>query len=139
MNTTLRSKIQAEALFYITLGTGCAITFLAQVYYIAWLAGDGARLTATVGMILGFPIIYLPWLASFKINDIRHIPGLISASFNILAAAFGLFGYLELLDAPAGHSLSTFAFVVIPTYQAVVMVFFYLLTLKGHKRQAKGM
>jgi len=138
MNSRISAAFQEEPFFFISLVTGCAITFLAQVYYIGWLAYDGSRLTDMAGMVLGLPIIYLPWIASFKINDIRHIPGLISASFNLVAAGIGLFGYLQLLDAQAEHSLSSFAFVVVPTYQAIVMVFFYLATLRNDKRQKKG-
>ncbi len=137
MSSVIGSRFRQEPSFYVTLGIGCAITLLAQVYYLGWLAYEGSRLTDGIGMILGSPIIYMPWIASFRINGIRHISGLLSASFNILAAGFGLFGYIQLLGDDVEHSLSTFAFVVIPTYQAMVMVFFYLVTIRNEKRKKR--
>ncbi len=138
MNSVAKSTISIEPCFYASLAIGCVVTLLAQIYYVGWLAQDGSRLISTLGMILGSPLIYMPWLAAYKINSIRHISPYLSGSFNIIAAGFGMFGFLELLDVNVDHSLSAFAFVVIPTYQAIVMVVFYLVTLRNDKKQATG-
>jgi len=137
MNSSQRSGLTGKPYFLVTLAIGCVITLVAQIYYVGWLVHAGDRVISSLGMVLGVPVIYLPWLAVYWITYSGRAPGLLAAVSNVLVAGFGLFGYLQLLTPTVDHSLSAFAFAVVPGYQAIIMVFLYLWTLRKDKHQER--
>lgn len=137
MNSNQRSGLTGEAYFLVTLAIGCVITLVAQIYYVGWIVHAGDRAISSLGMVLGAPVIYLPWLAVCWITYSGRAPGLLAAVFNAFVAGFGLFGYFQLLTPMVDHSLAAFAFAVVPGYQAIIMVFFYLWTLRKDKHQER--